>query len=365
MEVHRSRFIPYPTPAINAVAFSHSTHHTLESDRSSLRLAVGRANGDIEIWNPLQGAWVQETTFHGGQDRSVEGLAWIQEPDEVGPNGEKIPGQLRLFSIGYASSITEWNLATGLPLRHVEGNGSEPWCLAAQPPWKSWQKDSVAQSGGFQGQQLITGCADGTLVTFNTQENDLVLHKTLGNVIEKKARVLSVAWQTRKIVVAGYADSTIRIFNTAKKGSLIRTISLGAGPKGAPKETLVWAVNCLPNGDIVSGDSLGDIRLYEGKHYSQVQQLSGHAADVLDLAVGGDYNTLFSVGMDRRTIMWKLKSTPDKGVRLVRHSIHTHHEHDVKTLAVFDSKKLSVIASGGTLAHFAIVMDLANYHIRS
>src|SRR4051794_18461089 len=103
MNIHRCRFVPYPPSTINALAFSHpSTNSRKGGPPSTLRLAVGRANGDIDIWNPLKGAWFHETTLKGGKDRSIEGLAWAQEPDEEDENGAILDGKLRLFSIGYS-----------------------------------------------------------------------------------------------------------------------------------------------------------------------------------------------------------------------------------------------------------------------
>src|SRR5258707_1205138 len=120
MDIHRCRFIPYPASGINALAFTHDTDDDFSGKKTdgSLRLAVGRENGDIEIWNPALGNWIQETVFKGGKDRSVQGLVWTQEPNEKDKDGKVKIGALRLFSIGYSNTITEWNLATGLPLRH-------------------------------------------------------------------------------------------------------------------------------------------------------------------------------------------------------------------------------------------------------
>ena len=76
MDVHRCRFVPYPPSAINALAFSHpSPGSGSGSGRGDLpddlRLVLGQANGDIEIWNPLNGAWFHEMTFRGGKDPSI------------------------------------------------------------------------------------------------------------------------------------------------------------------------------------------------------------------------------------------------------------------------------------------------------
>lgn len=347
MDIHRSRFVPYPPSAINALAFSHTAPEQGHQEPKSLRLAIGRANGNIEIWNPANGAWLQEKVFFGGKDRSVEGLAWTQEPDHKDAHGKILPGRLRLFSIGYSSSVTEWDLATGLPARHSDGNHSEVWCFAAQPRQKSGAKGAAGE-GGQICQKLVAGCADGTIVLLSTEDNGLTFERFVSRATNKKARALSIVFKDRDTVLAGFADSMIRVFDT-RNGNVIRNISLGSGPHGGPKEILVWKVKCLPNGDIVSGDSTGDIRIYNGKNFSQAQRISGHEADVLDLAVSRDGFSIFSVGMDRRTCFYTSKKGQAQGQsgkwRKVSHQ--RHHEHDVKAMATYEGNKLSVVVSGG------------------
>lgn len=53
MEIHRCRFVEYMPSAINALAFTTGTARPL--------VACGRANGDIEIWNPF--SWHLEKVF--------------------------------------------------------------------------------------------------------------------------------------------------------------------------------------------------------------------------------------------------------------------------------------------------------------
>lgn len=338
--------MPYPPSAINALAFSHPEAEHGNRDPESLRLAVGRANGNIEIWNPANGTWLQEKVFFGGKDRSVEGLAWTQEPDQKDAHNKVIPGRLRLFSIGYSSSVTEWDLATGLPARHSNGNHSEVWCFAAQPRL-------TARGGSDEGakthQKLVAGCADGTIVLLSTEDNDLRFERFVSRATNKKARALSIAYKDRDTVLAGFADSMIRVFDT-RNGNVIRNISLGSGPHGGPKEILVWKVKCLSNGDFVSGDSTGDIRIYNGKNFSQLQRISGHEADVLDLAVSRDGTSIFSAGMDRRTCFYtsvKTAATKGQGGKWRKVSHQRYHEHDVKAMATYEGNKLSVIVSGG------------------
>ncbi|KAI9807839.1 MAG: hypothetical protein M1825_005144 [Sarcosagium campestre] len=369
MDVHRCRFIPYPPSAINALAFSHpSSLKTRIKAPRSLRLAIGKANGDIEIWNPLGGAWLHETTLRGGKERSIDGLVWTQDPPVPdGHNGLR-PGRLRLFSIGYSTHVSEWDLELGRPIQHTGGNHAEIWCLTAQPRTPILQFKLDKETGNVQkcaelaGQDLAVGCTDGAVVLLSTTDGELKYKGSLARPSKKKARVLSIAYQNAFTIVAGCADSTIRIFDTRTK-QMTRQMSLGPGPAGGPRETLVWAIKCLPNGGIVSGDSAGELRFWDGKTYALHQRIKSHEADVLSVETSVDGSTVFSGGMDRRTIVYK-RTGPGGGGKaqsrwaaLYRRRFHTH---DVKSMASFEGGQMSVIISGG-LDTVPIVMPLREY----
>ena len=344
MDIHRCRFVPYPPSTINALAFSHS--HIFKSQKAPPpRLAVGRANGDVEIWNPLNGSWLQESIIRGGKDRSVDGLVWIQDPNEEDSNGKTILGKSRLFSVGYTTTVTEWDLEKGRPLRQASGNHGEIWCLAAQPALKSPANGATVTQGQWRGQDLITGCTDGALVLYSTKDEDLQLQRLLVKPSAKKAKIISVTFQDRNIVVAGCTDSTIRIYDT-RNGTNLRNMSLGAGPSGGPKEIIVWSVKVLQNGDIVSGDSTGELRLWDGKTYTLTQRIRSHKQDILSLATSHDGSTIFSGGMDRRTVVYKQAGKGKSRWAEVGH--RRYHTHDVKAMASFEHKAVSIVVSGGT-----------------
>ncbi|KAJ5574244.1 uncharacterized protein N7459_008671 [Penicillium hispanicum] len=353
MDIHRCRFVSYNPQAINSLAFSHPPSADIAGRGvPTLRLAIGRANGDIEIWNPMRGAWFQETVLRGGRDRSIEGLTWTLDPSEDGPDGSKLPGKLRLFSIGYSTVVTEWDIEQGRPLRHSSGNYGEIWCLAAQPRWQPTKRGKDGKflppaEGEYTGQHLAAGCADGSIVILSTADNDLKFLRLM-RPSTKRARVLSVTFQNRHTIVAGYADSSIRVFDI-RSGQQLRTISLGRGPSGGPKELLVWSVKCLPDGTIVSGDSAGEIRFWDAKNYSLIQRIQAHLADVLDVAVSSNGDTVISGGADQRTVVYR-KTDGEKGDKKSRWAELMHrryHSHDVKTFAVYETKEISIAVSGG------------------
>ncbi|QSZ36439.1 hypothetical protein DSL72_006318 [Monilinia vaccinii-corymbosi] len=350
MEIHRCRFIPYPPSTINALAFTHS-HLTKGQSAISPRLAVGRANGDIELWNPQKGSWLQETIIRGGKDRSIDGLVWTQDPDED-INGTKIIGKSRLFSIGYTTTVTEWDLVKGQPLRSASGNHGEIWCLAAQPAKE--QKRGEEPSGECQ--KLVAGCVDGALVLYSTADEDLQLQKVLVRPSAKKAKVVSITFQDHYRVVAGFSDSNIRVYDI-RTGSMLRQMSLGVGPKGGPKDIIVWAVKALPNGHIISGDSTGEIKIWHGKTYSMMQHIKSHTQDVLSLATSFDGMTIFSGGMDRRTVIYKQNKAKKRWTEVGHRRYHTH---DVKAMATLEGQGISVVVSGGPDAA-PILLPLAQF----
>ena len=357
MDIHRCRFVPYPPSAINALAFSHPSDPLSKSKTpSTLRLAIGRANGDIEIWNPLKGAWFQESILRGGKDRSIEGLIWTHDPENVDLNGVKTAGRLRLFSIGYSTAVTEWDLVTGRPARHSTGSYGEIWCMAAQPrpegrvyDQKGKQTASTDNLDG-QYQNIAVGCADGSIVLLSTADGDVQFRRTLARPSKKKARVLSITFQKPNIVVAGHADSTIRVYDV-RSSQLLRSMSLGAGPIGGPKEILIWSVKCTSDGTLLSGDSTGTVRFWDGKNYTLIQRIKSHMADILDLATSSDGEWVFSGGMDRRTTVYHRTSKSMKGgsFRWKEIAHQRFHKHDVKVMASYENKNFSIVASGGIL----------------
>ena len=364
MDIHRCRFVPYPPSAINALAFSHpSSLESIRKGPQSLRIAVGRANGDIEIWNPQQGNWFQESVIQGGKDRSIEGLVWTQDPEELDKNQRRIAGKLRLFSIGYSTAVTEWDLASSKPIRHCTANYGEIWCMTAQPRFQEsptrQEPNGLAegQDISVQCQDIAVGCADGAIVLLSTANENLQFLRALPTSASSKARVLSIAYQNHFTVVTGHADSTIRVFNV-KSRQLLRSMSLGAGPTGGPKETLVWSVKCTCDGTIVSGDSTGTVRFWDGRTYTLSQRIKGHVADVLDIAISADGRSVFSGSMDRRTTLYRRMATTKKGEpSRWKEMVHQRlHKHDVKALASFESKTMSVVVSGGRF-----VLDVEAY----
>lgn len=357
MDIHRCRFVPYPPSAINAIAVSHPSTRTLLHVNVA-RMAIGRANGDIEIWNPLAGAWYQETVLSSGRNRSVEGLAWIVAPDRHLADGTVVVGRLRLFSIGYTSTVTEWDLEKGRPKAHVTGIHGDIWCMAAQPVYRPTSATNVAVSSdvAYISPKLAIGTVNGELALYSTEDDELrfsrVIVRSTSNKV--KSRIVSLAFQSASVIIVGCSDSTIRAYDL--RGTMLRRMTLGIDLVGDTCDIIAWSVKCLPDGNIVSGDSTGCVCLWDGRTYTQIQKLQNHKQDVLSLATSADGSAIISGGMDRRTVLSRRGSGP--GQRWIRVWGRRYHDHDVKAMASVELGRMSVVVTGGWFLLSTIVYSL-------
>ncbi|CCG81869.1 U3 small nucleolar RNA-associated protein [Taphrina deformans PYCC 5710] len=321
MNVHRTRFVDYTPPAITAIAFSHRSnpgdHHS-----QNLRCAVGRGNGDIEIWNPLDN-WTLDITLKGGQGRSIEGLTWVTQKGH----------SPRLFSIGSSTLVTEWSLDLLQPRASLDCNAGAIWSIAVAP-----DQESIAM-----------GCEDGTLVFADVSGGPGSLEYKYV-LTRQKSRILSLAFSGPDFIVGGCSDSTVKVWDCRQaRGPIVARMAVD---RVRNEPTLVWSVIVLRNGTIVSGDSTGSVKLWDKKFYSLLQNFKLHQADVLCLGMNYAGDTLFSAGIDRKMQMYQMV---DNKRRWAHISGRRFHAHDVRAMASYESRGMSSIVTGGVDMSLAII----------
>lgn len=331
MDVHRCRFVDYTPPTVTAVAFSHRSDPTRPSN-SALRLAVGRSNGDIEIWNPRYN-WVLETRLAGSRGRSIEGIVWAGE-------------EPRLFSIGGSTYVTEWDIRTGLPRVHYDCNAGIIWSIDASD----------------DGTKLAVGCDDGSVVIVDVSggpgsvEHHMVCQK-------QPLRVLTVKWYKSEMVVGGCADARIRCWG-AQSESRGRIVSTMRVDKSKTESTLVWSIMTLPQrGAIVSGDSTGLVKFWEVATSSLAQTFTSHDADVLALAADASGERVFSAGVDRKIHQFSLVAATGKRASKWVHSYNRLlHSNDIRTLAIHQSLHGPGLLVSGGIERSLVIQSVAGFH---
>ena len=335
--VHRSRFVDFTPGSITAMQFSHRPNLT-KTAPLDLRLAVGRSNGDIEIWNP-RNDWVEEFLIHGGKNRSIEGLCWSSVPGEP----------LRLFSVGGSTVVTEWDLATGLAKKNYDCNAGVIWSIAIN--------ESMTK--------LAVGCDNGTIVIIDisggsgSMEHEHIL-------MRQEAKILSLAWNGDDYIVGGCSDGKLRIWcvrDAEGKGNVGRILHTMKVDKSKTESTLVWSVLYLPvTNQIVSGDSTGSVKIWDFEHATLVQSLKPHEADVLCLATDATNSLLFSAGVDRKIFQFSREATGSTASKVTtannsRWTVSSNrllHSNDVRALCSYQARGTDILISGGTDRTFII-----------
>ncbi|OZJ06653.1 hypothetical protein BZG36_00273 [Bifiguratus adelaidae] len=337
MEVHRCRFVDYQPAAINALAF------TPRSSKPTL-LACGRSNGDVEIWNP-KNEWVLEKVIPGGENVSVEALVFthqtsLSNEDEFETVEEKETERKRLrsqpprlFSAGLNANIIEWNLDTLNVLRYADSHGGAIWCMAAN------HANTV----------LAIGCDDGCVRLFDIADNELTFIKSFD---KQNGRILSLSWShDDKMIVTGASDSSVRRWSVSEGRSLGRmTVD-----RVRREDTLVWAVTMLKDGTIVSGDSLGHVKFWDGRVGTMLQTFHAHDADVMCLTASAKGDIVFTSGVDRKIVQFRSvdaqrqgeKQQKGKKSKWLISGNRKYHSHDVRAMALEEMRPVDTLVTGG------------------
>lgn len=240
----------------------------------------------------------------------------------------------RLFGISLRGFVFEVDFDSLSIINIRDAYGGAAWCMAA-----SLQHSSIAM-----------GCEDGSVRLYSFDVGTpLEYQKALPST---GCRVLSVAYHpTEPRIYAGCADGTIRCMHETTGASLFRL--LGDVQRGI--STNIWSLLVLSDSTIVSGDSHGNVQLWDGVNAVRLASFHQHTAEIVALAVSEDEDQLFASGVDSRvTCMKRLGNaesdkggeSSEKSREWVYTSAHRPHSHDVYSLAVTTSNPPCLLSGG-------------------
>ncbi|XP_047504448.1 U3 small nucleolar RNA-associated protein 4 homolog [Pieris napi] len=297
-KVHRFRFYnPKPVP-IQCVSY----------DKNNKLLALARKNGSIEIWDVNFAPFLIKC-IPGGENSSVEALAWVHE---------------RLLSTGLGAALVEWDLENSCIKKSVMLTGYAAWCLDVD------EAKTIIAVGTEQGYVNIYSVNNGDIVykkLFDKQEGRILCCKfnKLGNTL-----------------VTG-SINTIRVWDVNTGHATCRISCTRRG-----EEVIVWSIGILSDNTIVSGDSYGRLTIWDGTVGDQIETFVTHKADILTLVISDDENSIYCSGVDPVITMFKKVENTDipSEYRWVKNIQRNIHEHDVRALAINKDRLISVGADG-------------------
>ena len=183
---------------------------------------------------------------------------------------------------------------------------------------------------------LAAGCEDGTVRLFNVDQGNL---QYAGCFSPQESRILSLSWHpTGDHIVTGGANSQIQKWSVSE-GRIVLRISLDQFKE---KSTLVWAIACLSDETIISGDSTGKVQVWNGRFGTLRQSFQLHTADVLALVVGSAEDIVYASGVDNKVVQLQLvkRLRKEDYVWVNANSVRCH-THDVRAIVLFETTLIS------------------------
>lgn len=128
----------------------------------------------------------------GGDDQSVESLAWAYPPSSSSEEDSSTAAPLRLFSAGLNARLTEWDLTTLEPKAQCDSYGGAVWCIRVNP----------------SGTLLAAACDDGCVRLYDIADGAFTYLRSFDKT---KLRILSLDWSpSGNTLLTGSADSSVR-----------------------------------------------------------------------------------------------------------------------------------------------------------
>uniref|UniRef100_A0A673M8G9 U3 small nucleolar RNA-associated protein 4 homolog n=1 Tax=Sinocyclocheilus rhinocerous TaxID=307959 RepID=A0A673M8G9_9TELE len=290
-KVHRVRFFDYMPSGIRALAFNQDTE----------RMAVARMDGSVEVFH-CSDRFFQEKIIPGREQFGIEGLSWVGE---------------RLFSAGLNGGITEYDLTNQKVKYTIDAYGGPIWTIA----------------GNQQGTHLAVGCEDGTVKLFEVNEDNIQFER---NLDRQKSRIVSLSWHPSGSKIAAGMMDMIQVFNVETGHSMHRMLADRGVGTSRSKECVVWSVVYLSDGTIITGDSVGMVKLWDDQTGTLIKSHNVTKCDVLALS---NEDSLVAGTSEGIVVQFQFVSMvlgkDDK--EWVRTRTFRNHTHDIRAVSILVS----------------------------
>lgn len=241
-----------PGTAVSSLMDSLGTIWSMDRSKDGRLLALGTAEGTIEVWN-------MDTNQRVNQWQDGEGAIWAIA---VSPDGRTI------VSAGHNNRVKIWDTATGQLLHTLKGHRASVYSLAISP--NSQYLVSAGQDNVIHLWHLRTGIHLNTLKGHRDDIQSLAFAPSpWGNLL-----------------ASGSSDGTVKLWDVTT-GRLQHTLI------GHTSD--VWSVAISPNGQtLASGSWDNTIKLWDLHTGESLQTFSQHDRKLKSLAFSPDGHTLAS-----------------------------------------------------------------------
>ncbi|EIW69257.1 hypothetical protein TREMEDRAFT_71590 [Tremella mesenterica DSM 1558] len=379
--LHRIRFYDHTPSPITLISFSPLPLPPIHTSSSNPSISKTHTDGSYQP-SPLFVARETVKWKYGNMCESPNGYSnWflqkilpptlthqgistmtlvIRDPEEFWTKGYDVPKveDLRLFvSSSDSDDLVERCLHTGRILNTYPIPSPPLWSISVSPTHSLLCLSTTSSSLHF-----LSITPDGLSPPSHLLRCD---------PLPSRVRTVSIAWGPPELiqidnqwnwkdtyVVTGNSDSSFRKWElpqlshsstigsaagsnrvTLKSRAVVEKISKGGNTKlrAGQKGTIVWGIAVLPDGGVVTSDSLGSVVFWDGKTMAQRQSFGAHKADGMCLVVGPGGKTIYTSGPDQRICQFVLlpPSSPSSPPTWTLTSSRRMHTHDIRSLSIF------------------------------
>lgn len=300
-KVHRLRFLKQSLYPVRCLAW----------EPENKRLAVSRSEGSVELWSfhvdPSRdindSCWYVERRIPGAISRKIETLVWCRR---------------RLFATGTAGLLLEFDASFNV-VREIPASAG----------------GIVAITANEKLEKIALASIDGTIIVYDVTDEGLVYDRTLE---KRRERIMSLAWHINGETLVSGCKGYVLIWDFASGRvksdiALSKSLTKRKGKRGRllQKSSLVWTIKMLADGTIVTGDSEGNLSLWDLETATLKTQFNTHKGPILALCVAADEETIWCAGVDPRVVEVKRNCDVHTGWQLG----HVNHicTRDVHALA--------------------------------
>ncbi|MBW4687311.1 MAG: NACHT domain-containing protein [Komarekiella atlantica HA4396-MV6] len=270
--------------------------------RNGQLLATGDANGEIRLWQVING---QQLLLYQGHTNKVWSIAFNAS-------------DTTLVSASEDQTLKIWDVQSGECLKTLLGHTDRIWSVAFSPQGhtiasasedqtvKIWDVQSgeclKTLSGHINGVRSVDYSPDGkTLVSGSKDQTvkiwDVQSGECLKTLLGHTDRIWSVAFSPQGHTIASASDDqTVKLWDV-DTGECLKTLS--------GHTNWVWSVDYSPQGNIiVSGSDDQTVRLWDVNTGKCLKTLPGHTDRIWSVAFSPQGRTIASTSDDQTVKLW-------------------------------------------------------------
>ncbi|KAG2337920.1 WD40 repeat-like protein [Suillus weaverae] len=264
------------TSTMPAIMQRHTIRGHTDWVRGVVHLPGGRhiitcpKDGSLRLWDLESGAQVGEDWLDEGKKNTLLTIS-------LSPNGKTVSsgsddGAVRLWDVETRKAIAKWTGHTDVV---------STLC---------WSPD---------GERLVSGSNDGAVRVWDIETSKTVLEINTGH---KWVNAVVYSPNNTKIATGGYYENAVKIWDS-KKGKLLATLKHGS----SYYDEIVWSLAWTSDGKkLISGSSIGSIRIFDTATWKQITVIRGHESHVLAITLSRNGRLLASASIDKTARLWNL-----------------------------------------------------------